>query len=124
MVSVTRTVFGELPSGGGTVEKFQLRSDRLTVDIISWGCTITALHVPDRQGRASDVVLGFAELEGGSLPPAQGCRTVPGPYTLPILRSFWPLAGFDSLIWKRENGLMVAANSCVVGTNRIECKWL
>ncbi|EAX00367.1 galactose mutarotase [Homo sapiens] len=64
MASVTRAVFGELPSGGGTVEKFQLQSDLLRVDIISWGCTITALEVKDRQGRASDVVLGFAELEG------------------------------------------------------------
>ncbi|KAG3267447.1 aldose 1-epimerase-like [Ictidomys tridecemlineatus] len=64
MVSVTRTVYGELPSGGGTVEKFQLQSDLLKVDIISWGCTITALEVKDRQGKASDVILGFAELEG------------------------------------------------------------
>ncbi|XP_058539069.1 galactose mutarotase isoform X2 [Neofelis nebulosa] len=64
MVSVTRAVFGDLPSGAGTVEKFQLQSDVLKVDIISWGCTITALEVKDRQGRASDVVLGFAELEG------------------------------------------------------------
>lgn len=65
MVSVTRAVFGDLPSGAGTVEKFQLQSDLLRVDIISWGCTITALEVKDRQGKASDVVLGFAELEGG-----------------------------------------------------------
>ncbi|XP_075391777.1 galactose mutarotase isoform X2 [Tenrec ecaudatus] len=64
MASVTRALFGDLPSGAGTVEKFQLQSDRLRVDIISWGCTITALEVKDRQGRASDVVLGFAELEG------------------------------------------------------------
>lgn len=64
MVSVTRAVFGDLPLGAGTVEKFQLQSDLLRVDIISWGCTITALEVKDRQGRASDVVLGFAELEG------------------------------------------------------------
>lgn len=84
MVSVTRAVFGELPSGGGTVEKFQLRSDQLSVDIISWGCTITALHVKDRQGKASDVVLGFAELEGGSC-LARGCQTAPGPHTLLIL---------------------------------------
>uniref|UniRef100_A0A2K6KNM8 Galactose mutarotase n=3 Tax=Colobinae TaxID=9569 RepID=A0A2K6KNM8_RHIBE len=71
MASVTRAVFGELPSGGGTVEKFQLQSDLLRVDIISWGCTITALEVKDRQGRASDVVLGFAELEG-EVAPVQG----------------------------------------------------
>ncbi|PNJ25184.1 GALM isoform 3 [Pongo abelii] len=71
MASVTRAVFGELPSGGGTVEKFQLQSDLLRVDIISWGCTITALEVKDRQGRSSDVVLGFAELEG-EVAPVQG----------------------------------------------------
>lgn len=78
MASVTRAVFGDLPSGAGTVEKFQLQSDLLKVDIISWGCTITALEVKDRQGRASDVVLGFAELEGG-LNSAPGCRAGPGP---------------------------------------------
>lgn len=77
MVSVTRNVFGELPLGGGTVEKFQLQSDQLRVDIISWGCTITALEVKDRQGKASDVVLGFAELEGG-LHPAPGRWRTPG----------------------------------------------
>uniref|UniRef100_A0A2K6FFH0 Galactose mutarotase n=1 Tax=Propithecus coquereli TaxID=379532 RepID=A0A2K6FFH0_PROCO len=71
MVSVARAVFGELPSGAGTVEKFQLQSELLRVDIISWGCTITALEVKDRQGRASDVVLGFADLEG-EVAPVQG----------------------------------------------------
>lgn len=118
MVSVTRTVFGELPSGGGTVEKFQLLSDQLSVDIISWGCTITALQVKDRQGNASDVVLGFAELEGGSR-PAQGCQTPcqTGPHTLLIMYVytgfFQSLTGPDrspqtwgSLTWKRVNGLM------------------
>lgn len=64
MVSVTRSVFGDLPLGAGTMEKFQLQADQLGVEIISSGCTITALEVKDRQGRASDVVLGFAELEG------------------------------------------------------------
>lgn len=81
MVSVTRAVFGDLPLGAGTVEKFQLQSDQLRVDIISWGCTITALEVKDRQGRASDVVLGFDELEGG-LNSAPGCRRAV-PRTLP-----------------------------------------
>lgn len=78
MVSVTRAVFGDLPLGAGTVEKFQLQSDQLRVDIISWGCTITALEVKDRQGRASDVVLGFDELEGG-LNSAPGLPTGPRP---------------------------------------------
>lgn len=90
MCSVTRAVFGELPSGGGTVEKFRLQSDLLRVDIISWGCTITAIEVKDRPGRASDVVLGFADLEGGlnSAPgsePAPGCKP-PGSIGLLAMR--------------------------------------
>lgn len=89
MVSVTRSVFGDLPSGAGTVEKFQLQSDQLRVDIISWGCTITAMEVKDRQGRASDVVLGFAELKGG-LDSAPGCGGAPGPSV--NTASHWRLA--------------------------------
>lgn len=65
MVSVSRSTFGALPSGAGTVEKFQLQSDQLRLDVLSWGCTISALEVKDRQGRAADVVLGFGDLEGG-----------------------------------------------------------
>ncbi|XP_044519200.1 galactose mutarotase [Gracilinanus agilis] len=64
MASVTRSVFGNLPDGAGTVEKFQLQSDLLRVEIISLGCIITALEVKDRDGKFSDVVLGFSELEG------------------------------------------------------------
>ncbi|XP_004627683.1 aldose 1-epimerase [Octodon degus] len=118
MVSVTRNVFGELPSGGGTVEKFRLQSDQLGVDIISWGCTITALEVKDRQGEASDVVLGFAELEGylqkqpyfGAVVGrvanriAKGTFTLDGKkYQLSINREpnslHGGLRGFDKVLW-------------------------
>uniref|UniRef100_A0A8C9ULM0 Aldose 1-epimerase n=1 Tax=Spermophilus dauricus TaxID=99837 RepID=A0A8C9ULM0_SPEDA len=118
MVSVTRTVFGELPSGGGTVEKFQLQSDLLKVDIISWGCTITALEVKDRQGKASDVVLGFAELEGylqkqpyfGAVVGRVANRIAKGTFTLNgkeyhLATNNGPnslhggLKGFDKVLW-------------------------
>lgn len=45
MCSATRAESGKLPSGTGTLEKLQLQSDLLRVDIISWGCTIMALEV-------------------------------------------------------------------------------
>ncbi|XP_013372982.1 PREDICTED: aldose 1-epimerase isoform X3 [Chinchilla lanigera] len=118
MVSVSRSAFGELPSAGGAVEKFQLRSDQLRVDVISWGCTITALEVRDRQGKASDVVLGFAELEGylqkqpyfGAVVGrvanriAKGTFTLDGKkYQLPINREpnslHGGLRGFDKVLW-------------------------
>ncbi|XP_005073674.1 galactose mutarotase [Mesocricetus auratus] len=118
MVSVTRAVFGELPSGEGIVEKFQLRSDQLSVDVLSWGCAISALRARDRQGEASDVVLGFADLEGylqkqpyfGAVVGrvanriAKGRFTVDGKeYHLPINREPNSLhggfRGFDKVLW-------------------------
>uniref|UniRef100_A0A8C3HYK0 Galactose mutarotase n=1 Tax=Chrysemys picta bellii TaxID=8478 RepID=A0A8C3HYK0_CHRPI len=66
MTEVTREVFGHLPQkgGGGAVEKFLLKSDRVQVEIISLGCIITALETKGRDGNLSDIVLGFDRLEG------------------------------------------------------------
>ncbi|XP_034619802.1 aldose 1-epimerase isoform X1 [Trachemys scripta elegans] len=67
MTEVTREVFGHLPQkggGGGAVEKFLLKSDRVKVEIISLGCIITALETKGRDGNLSDIVLGFDRLEG------------------------------------------------------------
>lgn len=63
-VTVTRGLLGRLSSDGAEVETFQLKSVSVTVDIISLGCTITALQVQDRKGETADVVLGFDSLEG------------------------------------------------------------
>lgn len=65
MIEVKREKFGDLPDGKGSVEKFLLRSDSLKVEVISLGCTITALETKDRNGKFSDIVLGFDNLEGG-----------------------------------------------------------
>ncbi|XP_050807429.1 galactose mutarotase isoform X2 [Gopherus flavomarginatus] len=66
MTEVTREVFGHLPQkgGGGAVEKFLLKSDSVKVEIISLGCIITALETKGRDGKLSDIVLGFDHLEG------------------------------------------------------------
>ncbi|KAH1173102.1 hypothetical protein KIL84_016941 [Mauremys mutica] len=69
MTEVTREGFGHLPQkggggGGGAVEKFLLKSDRVKVEIISLGCIITALETKGRDGKLSDIVLGFDRLEG------------------------------------------------------------
>ncbi|XP_007431751.1 aldose 1-epimerase isoform X1 [Python bivittatus] len=64
MLEVKRETFGEWPLGGGTVEKFLLRSDTVKVEIISLGCIITSLETKDRDGKFSDIVLGFDHLEG------------------------------------------------------------
>lgn len=120
MVSVSRAAFGELPAswGGGAVDRFQLRSDQLRVDLLTWGCTVVALEVPDRQGRFADVVLGFDDLQGYLQPQpylgavvgrvanriAKGAFTLDGKkYQLPINREpnslHGGVRGFDKALW-------------------------
>lgn len=65
MTEVKREKFGDLPDGGGPVEKFLLKSDSVKMEVISLGCIITTLETKDRDGKFSDIVLGFDHLEGG-----------------------------------------------------------
>lgn len=55
-------VFGTT-TAGRRVERFTLNnSNGVMVRLISYGATVTELHVPDRKGKLADVVLGFDEL--------------------------------------------------------------
>jgi len=50
-------------SDGRSVDRFTLRGPNgMTVRLINFGATVTELHVPDRDGRLADVVLGFDDL--------------------------------------------------------------
>ncbi|XP_019404587.1 PREDICTED: aldose 1-epimerase [Crocodylus porosus] len=66
MAGVQRELLGHPPHVGeaGAVEKFVLNSDRVKVELLSLGCIITALETRDRDGQASDIVVGFDHLEG------------------------------------------------------------
>ncbi|WP_438479370.1 aldose epimerase family protein [Oleiharenicola lentus] len=56
-------VFGTLPSGE-TIHRYTLTNRRgASLDVITLGGIVTALRVPDREGRLADVVLGFNQLE-------------------------------------------------------------
>lgn len=54
--------------------KVYLRRNRYTfkngqgmeVDVITFGCYITSIRVPDRDGQLSDVALGFGKLSGNN----------------------------------------------------------
>ncbi|TSK22802.1 Aldose 1-epimerase [Bagarius yarrelli] len=52
-----------LESGQRSVEKWTLRSESVSVEIISLGCVITAIKTLDRNGQSADIVLGFDDLE-------------------------------------------------------------
>ncbi|MEE7439426.1 galactose-1-epimerase [Methylobacterium oryzae] len=58
----TRAVFGTLPDGR-TVEEVTLTNGKgVTARILSWGALLRSLDVPDRSGKAADVVLGYNDL--------------------------------------------------------------
>ena len=55
--------FGKTPDGT-PVTLYVLKGSKATVKIMSYGAIVTEIHVPDRQGKPVDVVLGFDTLEG------------------------------------------------------------
>src|SRR5215467_4456623 len=66
-LSVTKEPFGSTvePYTGKNTEVFRytLRNARgMKVQILTYGGTVQSIWVPDRHGRAADVVLGFATL--------------------------------------------------------------
>jgi aldose 1-epimerase len=61
--SVERMDFGKTPEGT-PVELYVLTNGRVTAKVMTYGATLTELLVPDRNGKAADVVLGFDKLAG------------------------------------------------------------
>ena len=60
---VSRMDFGKTPDGT-PVELYTLTNGKITAKVMTYGAILTELIVPDRNGKAADVVLGFDSLEG------------------------------------------------------------
>jgi aldose 1-epimerase len=61
---ITCRLFGTLPSGEAVTEYTLTNHHGLEMKVIDYGCTITSLKVPDRNGIMGDIVLGYDHLEG------------------------------------------------------------
>jgi aldose 1-epimerase len=57
-----RRTFGTLPDGT-SVDVMTLEAGGLEMNVLTYGCIIASLAVPDAAGRATNVVLGFDRLE-------------------------------------------------------------
>jgi aldose 1-epimerase len=62
--SMTTTVFGKLSDGREVHQYTLINKSGAVAKIIDYGATITALSVPDRNGKMDDVVLGCDSLQG------------------------------------------------------------
>jgi aldose 1-epimerase len=119
---VEKTEFGKMPDGT-VIEAFTLYNTQgASAKIITYGATLTELHVPDRNGKMGDVVLGFDNLEGyvqgphpyfGATIGRYGNRIAKGKFTLDgkeyqLATNNGPNSlhggptGFDKRVWKAE----------------------
>ncbi len=118
---VRRSEFGKMPDGT-VVEQYTLTNAKGAVaKIITYGALMTELHVPDRDGKLGDVVLGFDNLEAylkghpyfGATIGRVGNRIAKGKFTLDgrvytLAQNDGPnhlhggLKGFDKVVWRGE----------------------
>lgn len=62
--TVTKDTFGTTPEGEEIEIYTLLTSGGMLAKVMTYGATLTELHVPDRNGALADVVLGFHDLDG------------------------------------------------------------
>jgi aldose 1-epimerase len=73
---VTRATFGKT-ADGADVDQFTIKTDKMTVKLMTLGATITEVSVPDKDGKMANVVLGFDDVGGYESDRNQyfGCTT-------------------------------------------------
>ncbi|WP_128428169.1 aldose epimerase family protein [Streptomyces cyaneus] len=84
--------FGTL-SDGTPVQRWTLERAGVRVRVLSYGGIVQSLEVPDRDGRAANVVLGFADLDGYLSHPGPYLGALIGRYANRIAGGRFPLDG-------------------------------
>lgn len=122
-MAIQRQPFGHLPDGSA-VELYTLTNPHgLKVRIMTYGATLVALEVPDKNGLLADIVLGHDALEGyldpaknpyfGSIVGRYGNRIAKGRFSLDgvdyqLATNNGPnhlhggIKGFDKVLWSAE----------------------
>ena len=59
---MTKDLYGYLPDGT-PVYQFLLENEQIRLRLINYGCTLTQLQVPDRNGNWTDILLGYPSID-------------------------------------------------------------
>ena len=63
-MELRRELYGAAPDGK-KVDSFTLKnSGGMTASVITYGCILTSLCMPDKQGKIGEITLGFDNLQG------------------------------------------------------------
>jgi len=92
LLNVERAPFGIAPSGE-RVDRYVLTSPSVRMAILTYGGRVQVLDVPDRNGVRSNVVLGFATLDGYLSAPDVYFGAIVGRYANRVARGQFELAG-------------------------------
>ncbi|MGQ9672785.1 MAG: aldose epimerase family protein [Candidatus Aminicenantales bacterium] len=95
-MDIQKQTFGHLPDGSEVEIYILTNSHGLKAKIMTYGATLVALEVPDRQGELADIVLGHDSLEG-YLDPAQNpyFGSIVGRYANRIAKAKFTLDGVE-----------------------------
>lgn len=68
-IQIVEDAFGYMQNpitgNGENVKRFTFSNDdSVSVQVITYGATITSIRCPDKYGNIADIILGFDELEG------------------------------------------------------------
>ena len=117
--TVTKAAYGETPDGE-QVDRYTLTNTRgTTMRVLTYGGVVQKLHVPDRQGRFANVVLGYRSVQQyadeddpylGAIIGRYGNRIAKGRFTLDGTTYELPVnngpnslhggaRGFDDRVW-------------------------
>ena len=61
---VEKGAFGQLPDGTAIESYTVYNSQGASAKLITYGATLTELHMPDKNGKMGDIVLGFDDIQG------------------------------------------------------------
>ncbi|MEU3251663.1 aldose epimerase family protein [Streptomyces sp. NPDC006997] len=111
MSGLSGTHFGTL-SDGTEVRSWTLERAGVRVRVLSYGGIVQSVEVPDRTGRAGNVVLGFADLAGYEEHPGPYFGALVGRYANRIGGGSFPLDGRTYEVTRNEGP------SCLHGGGR------
>ncbi len=123
-MNIQRELFGKAHDGK-EVELFTLSNNHhMTVQLMTYGGTVTSIRVPDKEGRIIDVVLGFTTLEE-YLGKHPYFGVIAGRYANRIARGRFALDGFEYQLALNDgknhlHGGIIAFDKVVWGSTEIK----
>jgi aldose 1-epimerase len=116
--SVTKAAFGNTPDGTA-VDIYTLKTEGIEAQVMTYGARVVSLKTPDRDGKVTNIVLGYSALDGyledksylGAIVGRYGNRIAFGRFTLDGQQHQLTIndgpnslhggkVGFDKLVWK------------------------